>query len=201
VISAGWHPQARHETPSGQAYEVIAPLRRDRFAVSSYPYLQGVAAAAALPQDWFTRAAARQGERVVIAETGWLSTPLVAELGESCNRAFEFDVAASAAFLKRVLGDAARLDVELVTWWSDRDLLPSREMSRCPCDDPDLWCAVRDVFRAAGGTDPAAQFFGELAFKAFGSMGLREYDGTPKSALFDAWQRARGQPLARERAP
>jgi hypothetical protein len=35
------------------------------------------------------------------------------------------------------------------------------------------------------------QYAGEVLFKAFGTMGLRRYDGTPKQSVYDRWQRAR----------
>jgi hypothetical protein len=72
-----------------------------------------------------------------------------------------------------------------VTYWSDRDLVRSELMTDCPCKFDATWCTVLDIFRGQGSAD--AQFYGEVLLKAFGSMGLRHYDGTPKSAALDAW--------------
>jgi hypothetical protein len=58
---------------------------------------------------------------------------------------------------------------------------------------------VVDVFRgaaASGSTD--TQFLGEVLMKAFGSMGLRLYDGSPKPMVYPLWAAARARPL---RAP
>jgi hypothetical protein len=52
----------------------------------------------------------------------------------------------------------------------------------------DVWCVAVNQTRAnpPAGSSPA---FVELVFKAFGSMGIRAYDGTPKAGLSDIWQR------------
>lgn len=173
-------------------YQQIANLERDRFAMSSYPYLNDLGVED-LPRDWFARGPARGGERGLIAETGWLSTDLVARNGATCTTVIRSDEEAAAAYLSRVLADAEALPLELVTWWADRDLLPSELMTRCPCDYEPTWCQVVDIFRSAGGGPlmPAGQFVGEVLMKAFGTMGLRDYDGASKSALAPLWNAAR----------
>ncbi|HKU42402.1 MAG TPA: hypothetical protein VJR89_29790 [Polyangiales bacterium] len=92
----------------------------------------------------------------------------------------------------RVLADAAEQQLELVTWWSDRDVLPLEPMTDCPCDFDATWCSVLDAFRgpAVGGV-PQLQFLNEVLLKAFGSMGLRTYDGTPRSGHLQVWNEAR----------
>jgi hypothetical protein len=49
-----------------------------------------------------------------------------------------------------------------------------------------------DVFRGPVmmGT-PEARFYNEVLLKAFGSMGLRRYDGTPRAGHLSAWTAAR----------
>lgn len=174
-------------------YAQLIGLRRDRFAMSSYPFLNGVSAPSALPADWFERAAARGNERGLIAETGWLATPLAAKLDDgTCMRVFDYADAASQAFLERVLSDAVRAKLELVTWWSDRDLVPVELMTDCPCDFELQWCTVLDVFRgpAVAGV-PELRFLNEVLLKAFGTMGLRRYDGTPRAGHLAAWKKLR----------
>jgi hypothetical protein len=175
-----------------QAYAVIQPILRDRFAVSSYPYMSGFKSAAELPQDWFTRAAARGHELALIAETGWPSTPIVVRNKDnSCSTVFSFDEATSAAYLARVLADAKSAPLELVTWWSDRDLLVEPLMTQCPCKFDATWCSVLDLFRGpASGGSVDTQAFGELLLKVFGTMGIRRYDGTPKPMHFMLWNAA-----------
>jgi hypothetical protein len=174
-------------------YAQLSGIRRDRFAMSSYPFLNGVSAPSALPADWFERAAARSNERGLIAETGWLATPLSAKLDNgTCRQVFDYADAASEAFLKRVLGDAARAKLELVTWWSDRDLVPTELMTDCPCEFEPTWCTVLDVFRGppVAGV-PEVRFLNEVLLKAFGTMGLRRYDGTPRAGHLAEWKKLR----------
>jgi hypothetical protein len=179
-------------------YAVLTPIKRDRFAISSYPYMQGMSKPADLPADWFTRGAARGGEKPLIAETGWPSTGITVRAKDgTCPAYFSFDEPTSAAYLTRVLADADEKGLELVTWWSDRDLLVSKIMTNCPCDFDATWCSVLDIFRGPptiGTFD--TQLFGELALKVFGTMGLRNYDGTPKPAHTTAWNAARSRPYA-----
>jgi len=185
--------QAKRDACADALYAVIAPIKRDRFAMSSYPYMDGMKAASELPVDWFTRAAARGNEIPLIAETGWPSTPIVVRAKDgTCPMLFSFDEVASAAYLARVLGDAKAHGIELVTWWSDRDLLTEKIMTDCPCTFDATWCSVLDIFRGPPATDASdPQLFGELLLKVFGSMGLRNYDGTPKAMHQALWDAAR----------
>jgi hypothetical protein len=58
-----------------------------------------------------------------------------------------------------VLSDAKRIDMELVTWWSDRDLVTSKLMTECPCAFDNTWCTVLDSFRGPPVPGmPEAQF-------------------------------------------
>jgi hypothetical protein len=188
--------QANRDRCFDAHYATLRGIQRDRFAMSSYPFLNGIASPVDLPADWFTRAAQRGGERGLIAETGWLSTALMARSSTGdCVQVFDYSPGYSAAYLRRVLLDAVESEIDLVTWWSDRDLVVSQAMTNCPCTFDGSWCSVIDVFRGppqAGPTD--TQLFGEILLKAFGTMGLREYDGTPKQALMTLWSSARSVP-------
>jgi len=179
-------------------YAHLAGLKRDRFAVSTYPYLGVVPSLDALPADWFTRAARRGSERPVIAEAGWLSTSLVAQTaGGACFTALTSDETLAANYLDRLLSDAQRSGMDLVTWIADRDLLIEPLMTDCGCHQTAEWCAVRDLFRGPppAGTEDT-QLAGELRMKAFGAMGLRTYDGAQKQAVYRRWQQARALPVA-----
>jgi hypothetical protein len=176
-------------------YAQIAPMKRDRFAMSSYPFLNSINGVAQLPQDWFSRGAARAGERPVVAETGWLSTPLVARHATlGCYSVTTQSEADARAYLDRLLGAAETSNMDLVTWWSNRDLVVEELMSECPCDFDPNWCAIVDIFRGPASAGPDAQFFGELTLKAFGTMGIRDYAGAPKGAVFERWREAQGRP-------
>jgi hypothetical protein len=166
-------------------YAQIAPLLRDRFAMSSYPIPLAGLTVATLPVDWFTRGAARASERPLIAETGMDSTTLVVNAPSTgCETLFAETEVEAGAYVSRVLGDGKSAHMDLVNWWTDRDLVTDRLMTDCPCTFDATWCAVLAAFR---GTDPAKQLQGELALKGFGTMGLRGYDGAPKT-YYATWQ-------------
>jgi len=189
------------EVDAGTCYETgyshLARVKRDRFAVSSYPYLGAVPSLDALPADWFTRAARRGGERPVIAEAGWLSTAIVVQTSSgTCFTALTSDETLATAYLDRLLSDAQAAGMDLVTWIADRDLLIAPLMTDCGCHQTAEWCAVRDLFRGPPPTGSVdTQLAGELRMKAFGAMGLRTYDGSPKTAPLGRWEHARGMPV------
>ncbi len=162
-------------------YAQIAPLKRDRFAMSTYPMLGVASAPSDIPNDWFARGAAVAGERPLIAETGWNSSSLVAQLDDgSCYTAFTEVEANEESYLDFVLSSAAADDLDLVNWWSDRDLVVTQLMTACPCTFDQVWCEVLDIARGPatdGGGEP--QFYGEVELKAFGTMGLRDYLWNP----------------------
>jgi hypothetical protein len=181
------------------AYAQIAPLKRDRFAMSTYPMLGQFQTPNDLPIDWFTRGASRGGERPLVAETGWDSSSIVVQLrGGACASVLTGTEADEAAYLGRVLDAAQTGDIELVNWWSDRDLVVAPLMTDCPCTFDATWCAVLDIFRGpATDGGPDAQEQGELGLKAFGVMGLRAYDGTVKPDVYARWTAARTTPWRR----
>ncbi|MFM2416689.1 MAG: hypothetical protein RL385_1412 [Pseudomonadota bacterium] len=179
------------------AYVQLAGIKRDRFAVSTYPMGAGFAKPTDLPLDWFTRAASRAAERVLVAETGWISTGLTVRTREgACMPWFAYTETDSAAYLARLLQAGEMDDLDLITWWSDRDLLVTEAMGDCPCAFDTTWCAVLDIFRGPPSLlGPDTQAFGELLLKAFGTMGLRHYDGTWKTEHKRLWQAAKMRPL------
>jgi hypothetical protein len=177
-------------------YAQLADVKRDRFGVSTYPYLlEPYRRASDVPSDWFTRAASRGGERAIVAETGWITDPDVALLGTTCATALTSDETEAAAYLDLLLAAAEAQGIELVTWWSDRDLMPLQAMTECPCAFDATWCAAEQIVRAAAGTDPLLQFTAEAQFKMWGTMGLRRYAGTPKPVLMQRWSAARALPI------
>ena len=98
-------------------------------------------------------------------------------------------------YLGRVLDAAQTGGIELVNWWSDRDLVVDALMTDCPCTFDATWCAVLDIFRGpATDAGPDTQEQGELGLKAFGVMGLRAYDGNVKPAVYARWMAARATP-------
>lgn len=177
----------------------IDTMKRDRFAMSSYPQLGVVKAAADLPADYFARAAAKKGEVPLIAETGWNSSSLIAEMRDgTCYTVFSNTENDEEAYLDFVLRSADTAKIDLVNWWSDRDLVVSTFMTDCPCTFDTKWCSVLQIFRGpdAGIDAGDTQFYGEILAKAFGTMGVRAYDGTQKPVTYARWQAALARPLA-----
>jgi hypothetical protein len=169
-------------------YAQISGLHRDRFAISTYPIPLGGLTVAQLPADWFTKGAARGGERLLVAETGMDSTALAVQFPNGCSTVFTETESDVGAYLARLLGDTVAAHADVVNWWSDRDLIAAQLMTDCPCTFDATWCGVLDAFRGTG--DPQSQVQGEIVLKAFGTMGLRAYDGTQKS-FYATWQAAR----------
>lgn len=178
-------------------YAALAELRRDRFAISTYPYdFAGFASPGELPADYLTRAAARGGERLIIAETGWLATDVVVtDQDARCLRAIASDPAAQAAYFDRVIDDASAAGAELVTWIANRDFLIPAVMTDCPCRFAAAWCDLVGQVRGQA-TTPVGQRDAEVGFKVFGTMGIRDYAGAPRQPIFDHWTAARARPIA-----
>jgi hypothetical protein len=96
--------------------------------------------------------------------------------------------------VQRVLADADSANLDLVTWWSDRDLLVNQVMTDCPCTFDPTWCYVVSSIRGPASTGTFdTQFFNEILMKAFGTMGLRDCMGVPKASVMAPWR----DPLAR----
>jgi hypothetical protein len=177
-------------------YAQIGAMKRDRFAMSTYPMFNTFQTPADLPIDWFTRGSSRGGEKPLVAETGWDSANIVVEpRGAACTSVFTGTETDEAAYLGRVLDAARSGGLDLVNWWSDRDLLDARLMTSCPCTFDATWCQVLDIFRGpATDAGPDTQLAGELALKAFGVMGLRDYAGNLKTDVAAKWATARATP-------
>lgn len=178
------------------AYARLDRVLRDRFAISTYPYLiEEIAAVENIPPDWFTRASSRGGEQLLVAETGWSATPAVGIYGDTCITAISSSPDDQAAYFDRLVADVSAAGGDLVTWWSDRDLIPSDVMTDCPCDFDASWCGLVDLFRSLGGDDPLGQFYGEMLLKIWGNMGLRTWGGAPREPIYSRWSAFRAMPL------
>jgi hypothetical protein len=177
-------------------YAAMANLERDRFAISTYPYnFAGFDRPQDLPADYLTRAAARGGERLFIAETGWLATNVVVtDQNAQCLTALANSATEQADYFDRLVGDSIANNVEVITWISNRDFLIPEIMTQCPCTFSEPWCSVLDFFRGQAST-PVAKRDAEVNFKVFGTMGIRDYDGAPRQPIFDHWTAARAVPL------
>ena len=183
-------------------YGALAKLKRDRLGIATYPFgiqlSYGFANPYQLPFDYLTRVRDRNPSEpsIVITETGWNSASLAVSYNSSCySNLIYSDPSFENAYTQFLIYSAYVGGFDVIAWWSDRDLIDSSVMNVCPpqatppafpeCNG-DLWCVAINNARTApaAGWSPA---FAELAFKAFGSMGLRNYDGTAKSGEWGLW--------------
>ncbi len=185
------------------AVDALKNLKGDRFAISTYPYgfwIPATASAAGyyntpanIPADYFTKAAG--GKSVIIAETGWNLESL-----DACTLIIPSTNQQQEEYLNRILTEAQSKNMELLTWVSNRDILPTGVMPVCQktadlCGT-DRWCRYinnfRTIFRNPTTGDTT---MGDIIFKTFGTMGIRYYDGN-KKPIFTTWELAKSLPLA-----
>jgi hypothetical protein len=138
---------------------------------------------------------------LVIAETGWPAEDIryaVDPASGPCSRFVKGSPRRQATYLRRLALEAQDHRSDLVTWWSNRDVILSGLSSSCPtiegsfeCGAHPEWCGAVDAFRGALGG-----WFGELVFKFFGTMGLRDYEGNLREPMATTWADLRALPLA-----
>jgi hypothetical protein len=185
-------------------YNAMSVLKRDRFGISTYP--AGIAANPyILPQDYLTRVKLRfpQEKRIYIAETGWNTINIAVQVNSSCVQNLTYTTETFAAdYLRFLLYHAYVESFDMVTWWSNRDLIERLPMTTCygplqrgaaSCGG-NLWCLSMADYQAdyASFWTPTQA---EFVFKVFGSMGLRNSLGTPKLEPMFWWKTFKNMPL------
>jgi hypothetical protein len=184
-------------------YAAMANVKRDRFGISSYPASLSLPNGFKitpynLPADYLARVKHRYPleKRLVITETGWLGQSFNLQnqgsfYGPVVYTSVEFPI----LYLQYLLYFGWLENVEVITWWSDRDLIDAKVMNTCYPPVPpgssscgaDPWCLEVAQFQA----DYAAYWSpveAELIFKVYGTMGLRDYQGNARPVLMDLWQ-------------
>ncbi|MCB0365566.1 MAG: hypothetical protein H6624_04035 [Bdellovibrionaceae bacterium] len=166
------------------AWEEMASLKMDRVGLSIYPHVVG-----GIPDNSAYLAAALdvvKDRQLVIAETGHPSSSLLVNGGPAgeaqCLTAVEHSDDQQVEWLKAVLQAAKDHNMELVTWWSARDVFPEDFIGSCPCEDSRSFCETAEIFRLQGG-DFTQRVQNDAILRAFQSMGYRTYDGLPKESL------------------
>lgn len=197
---------------------LVAPVARDRFAVSTYPHNQEAGFPKQFPhwQPWYLPTALQHlgpsdKAGFIIAETGYVSDTIVVNLNNGtvgaaststsdpppiCAPILNASVADANAWLSYVIAQAELNDFTMVTWWSDMDLLYNSSMNSCPCAVPPAFeasCTFISAYRQIeAALIPGGAVYGEINAKSFGTMGLRGNDGSPKP-LWSTLQQARAR--------
>jgi hypothetical protein len=177
------------------AYNMLAGVKRDRFAMVMYPHAfdgstGNLLRPSDLPADLLTRAASINNERVVIAETMWTSTPLWSNFtGQPCQERGNFSEAQSMEYIKFIISNIVSSKIDLVVWWSLWDLMPTSVPQTCypPTSlcGSDYWCVL-----ANGHSSPP---YGDYLFKILGTGGLLDYTGhNSKASLYSQWSQIKG---------
>jgi len=188
-----------------QRLNEIAIIPSDRMAFSSYPTHWKYPSTAPntftteFPyDDTFTRVQRTTNKKILISETGWpgvdiyntyahttpvstcgtilVPTPSVAGEANLTNH------------MSRLLAQAQSKQFEAVVWWSNRDFMDHTVSGSCPCVGTSATCTQAEQLYTLGGSS------GEFAWRAFGNMGLRYKDGTPRTSAYNVWASYLSQP-------
>lgn len=146
--------------------QLVSPIKRDAFAVSTYPHTIMASLGVQRPHwsPWFFPAVIAQlnasdATAFIIAETGYIADDLIVNLANGtigidlalgsekddgggadpapiCASLLSSNVTEAEAWLTYVLQQGAQHDMPLITWWSDMDFLWPTSMSSCPCTVP-----------------------------------------------------------------
>lgn len=190
-----------------EQYQDITRMRSDTFSMASYPFglrLEDGSFVTPydLPSDYLTRVLDRDPDvpPLSIAETGWNSVSIAAGSPEECLDGFPYSEQSFAdAYLNFVINAAHVNDFAFVNWFSLRDSLPDQVVSRCfpevDLDDPDdqrcgddFWCLAVNQAKLVLAQPDVNTAFSEVIQKAFGAMGLRDYEGNPRGPLMALWR-------------
>jgi hypothetical protein len=150
--------------------QALASLKTDLYALSTYPAGTFVNNGRRLPDDYLTSIGTLSGKPLAISETGYPAITFSPQFNGICFPGLSSSSEDQAWWMSRVLRDAESANMQLVVWWSNEDLLPSATTGPCDCQDGSVWCYF---LRALDETS-------RNALRGFGTMGLREFDGTPR---------------------
>ena len=153
----------------------------DIFGLSIYPLWSYISNSNILPENYISIFQSQSGLPLAIGETGWQHSTI--QIDDPFNSSSCIDLLPSSESLQswwidKVLSEAETLNMPLVVWWSDHDVLPQSVSGSCICTNS-KWCSLLD------GLDPIE----DVTLRFFGSMGLRDYNGDPRPGL-QAWQNA-----------
>jgi hypothetical protein len=198
-------------------YQALAAMQYDTFAMATYPFglrLEDGSFVTPydLPSDYLSRVFTFHPDekRLSIVETGWNNVSISAGDPDNCFENFPYsDQTLAADYLEFVLNSAVVNQFFLLTWFSSIDVLPQNVVGTCyvrtdgtdPENDAcnqDFWCLAVNQAKNIATIPGSESIFSEVVLKAFGTMGLREYDGSSRSVIFDRWRQMLALPLQDE---
>lgn len=201
-------------------YQALSRMAYDTFSMASYPFgitREGGAFVTPydLPPDYLSRVLTHHPEekRLSIAETGWNNVSISVGDEETCFRDFPYSEPSFAAdYFEFVVNTAHRSEFDFLSWFSFRDALPIDVLGTCyvrtDSTDPDndaclqdFWCQAINQAKNTVAIPGAPALFSEVVLKAFGAMGLQEYDGASRSRLLERWREVLALPLQHDLAP
>jgi hypothetical protein len=195
-------------------YQAMSQMKYDSFAMASYPFgvrnEEGVFATPYdLPADYFSRVLNFHPDekRLSIVETGWNNLSIAAGDENTCYENFPYsDETFALDYLEFLMNSAISHQFLLLTWFSSIDVLPKDVVGTCyvstdstdpendACDQ-DFWCLAVNQAKNTVSIPGEASLFSEIVLKAFGTMGLKEYDGTERGLLLQRWREMLALPL------
>lgn len=92
-----------------------------------------------------------------------------------------------ADHMTQLLAQARAGNFEGVVWWSNRDILDASTATNCPCIGSNPTCDSNEALYQVGGTA------GEITWRMFGNMGLRQNNGSPRAAVHNIWKTYQNQ--------
>ncbi|MCB1704815.1 MAG: hypothetical protein KDI17_08125 [Halioglobus sp.] len=218
IVFASFNLEALYEDTldgwSEEQYQAVARMQYDTFAMASYPFGirddEGVFATPYdLPADYFSRVLNLHPDekRLSIVETGWNNVSISAGDENTCFNNFPYsDETFSADYFEYLVNSAVTNQFLLLAWFSSVDVLPKNVVDTCyvrtDSTDPendacqqDFWCQAVNQAKNTVSIPGELELFSEIVLKAFGTMGLKEYDGTSRELLLDRWREVLALPL------
>lgn len=187
---------------NSEHYSAITELNRDLIGISSYSY--GLTREDGqfvnpydLPADYLVRIKLRHPEEsLAIAETGWNSSSISIGDPDFCIQNFPYSQESFLRdYLQFVFASAHYGEFEIVNWFSMPDPSARNVLDTCyvratppyaECTG-DPWCMVINYMKD-NTWQGSSELFSELVQKAFGSIGLKYYDGVEKQEVMQVWR-------------
>ena len=160
--------------------ELVEDLSMDAFGMSVYSLWCYSTHEGMLPDNDLSIFQQKTNLPLIVSETGWQHSPITIDdpyAPTACIEMVYSDESLQLMWMKRLLSDAETLNMPLVVWWNNHDVLPDEVAKNCRWENS-AWCELLDI-------DP----LNDLVLRFFGARGLRDYQGNTRPG-WQAWQMA-----------